>query len=166
MLSSVWNLIKLLDCIKIVRSCSRILHAVTTTYRYKRDLFFLLRKIRELYLHSKLFPYIGKVINRNIGSVSILPTFCNITERAIHTQIYGKNEKTFKQVRFKHEWQYPVQPNCSICRSCSWCWLGTASFYILCERFVKCPWICFIVTCMLMTLYYVDISPWNMYLKN
>ena len=85
MLSSVWNLIKLLDCIKIVCSCSRILHAVATNYRFKRDLFFLLRKIRELYLHSKLFPFIWKVINRNIGSVSILPTFCNITERAIST---------------------------------------------------------------------------------
>ena len=47
-----------------------------------------------------------KVINRNLGSVSILPTFCNIIERAFNTQIYGKNEKTLKLFSFKHELQY------------------------------------------------------------
>ena len=36
--------------------------------------------------------------------------------------------------------------------------------YILCEWSAKCPRICFIVTCMLMILfYYVDISPLNMW---
>ena len=53
-----------MDCIKIVPTSSRTLHAVATTYRHKRDLFLLLRKIRELY------PYITKVINRNITWVS------------------------------------------------------------------------------------------------
>ena len=68
-----------------------------------------LEKFDSCTLHSKLYPYIRKVINRNLGSVSILPTFCNnIIERAFNTQIYGKNEKTLKRFSFKHELQYPV----------------------------------------------------------
>ena len=67
-----------------------------------------LEKFDSCTLHSKLYPYIRKVINRNPGSVSILPTFCNIIERAFNTQIYGKNEKTLKRFSCKHEWQYPV----------------------------------------------------------
>ena len=67
-----------------------------------------LEKFESCTLHSNLYPYTRKVINRNLGSFSILPTFFNIIERAIHTQIYGKNEKTLKRFSCKHEWQYPA----------------------------------------------------------
>ena len=62
-----------------------------------------LEKVDSCTLHSNLYLYIRKVINRNLGSVSILPTFFNIIERAIHPQIYGKNEKTLKRFSFKRE---------------------------------------------------------------
>ena len=54
-----------------------------------------------------------------------------------------------------------------MCRICSmrYC-VGHAIVYILCEWFAKCPRICFIVTCMLIILFYVNRSPWNIYFKN
>ena len=63
--------------------------------------------------------------------------------------------------------KYPVSPSYSICRICSlgYC-LGHAFVYILCEWFAKCPRVCFIVTCMLIILFYVNRSPWNIYFKN
>ena len=43
--------------------------------------------------------------------------------------------------------------------------LGTLLF-IFCDWFAKCPRICFIVTFMLIILFYVNRSPWNTYFKN
>ena len=63
-----------------------------------------LEKFESCTLHSKLYPYIRKIINRNLGSVSILHTFCNnIIERAFNTQTYEKSEKTLKRFSFKRE---------------------------------------------------------------
>ena len=84
------------------------MHAVAATYSVyitiKGTFSLYLEKFESCTLHSKLYPYIRKVINRKIRSVSILPTFCNnIIERAFNTQIYEKNEKTLKRFSFKRE---------------------------------------------------------------
>ena len=86
-----------------------------------------LEKFESCTLHSKLYPYIRKVINRNLRSVSIFPTFCNIIERAFNTQIYGKNEKTTTE-------------SVGVANGTTRCCLY--SMWIIC----KCLVVCFIVT--------------------
>ena len=75
------------------------MHAVAATYSVyiaiKGTFSLYLEKFESCTLHSKLYPYIRKVINRNPGSVSILPTFCNIIERAVqHPNLWKERENT------------------------------------------------------------------------